>query len=616
MKLSGTLWADAFAKGNFSDIESHSGPFQAGGFLDINKLFFSSKDFPQPLQNGNMKINITNEGGIADNTTININNGHIEVGKDAIDFALNLRKPVSLVEFAGSAKGNFTLANLKQFMAFESGTDISGILNADLSFAGNKDAIDKEEYERIVINGSAGVTNMQYKSNDYPAGIKLNTAKLTFKEKNMELSNLSGNYLKTNFSANGNFTNLVGFALKDEPLSGRLNMSADQVVLEDWMGTQTSTPAPASTPASSKESSSNSAFVVPSGIDVIVTAKADRVQYDGVDYNNINGSLAVKDQAVILQNIRANALEGSMLLNGTYSTKNSSTKPAISMSYDVKDMDIQKTFIAFNTVQALMPIAKFLSGSLSSELSLSGNLSGSMMPDLKTLTGKGNLLLLNGVLQKFGPLEKLASTLQIDRLKSFSIRDIKNYFEFANGTVLVKPFTIKIEDMELQIGGTHGLDQTMNYVIAIKVPRKYMGTAGNNMVNGLVSKANSRGIPVKLGEMIDLNVKMTGSISNPSIAVDLKQVAGDAIEDLKQQAVDFAKAKADSATQRLKDTLTSVKNQVVNDLKEDLKNKIFGKDTVKAAGDSSKPKPVQNLKKTFGDLLNKKKKPVTDTLKK
>lgn len=616
MKLSGSILADAFAKGNFSAIESQSGSFSAGGFLDVSKLFFSSKQFPQPLQNGNMKINITNQGGVADNTNVSIDNGHIEVGNDAIDFTLAIQKPVSLVEFAGSAKGSFTLANIKQFVELEQGTDLSGLLSADISFAGNKKAIDNGDYDRINLSGTAGVTDLQYKSNDYPSGIKLSTAKLSFREKNMQLSNLKGNYLKTNFSADGNFTNLVGFAIKDEPLSGKLNLVADNIVLEDWMGTTETTKSPSTSSSTNTTAGSetSSAFVVPAGIDVTVSAKADRVSYDKVNYDNINGSLAVKDQTVSLQNMRANALDGSMVINGTYSTKHNSKVPAISLSYEVKDLDVQKTFTSFNTVQALMPIAKFLSGKLSSELSLTGTLDGSMMPDLKTLTGKGNLLLLNGVLQKFGPVEKLAATLQIDRLKSFSLRDIKNYFEFANGTVLVKPFTIKIEEMELQIGGTHGLDQSMDYVIAMKVPRKYMGNAGNNMVNNLVSKANNKGIPVKLGEMIDLNVKMTGSISNPNIAVDLKQVAGDAIQDLKQQALDFAKAKADSANQRLKDTLTSVKNQVVNDLKEDLKNKIFGKDTLKDA--EQKPKPVDNLKKSIGDLLNKKKKPVTDTIKK
>ncbi len=157
-----------------------------------------------------------------------------------------------------------------------------------------------------------------------------------------------------------------------------------------------------------------------------------------------------------------------------------------------------------------MPIGQFLAGKLSSQLTMNGNLNGDMMPDLSSLTGQGNLFLIEGVLKKFAPLEKLASTLQIDELKSITIKDIKNYIEFANGKVLVKPFTIKVKDIEMQIGGMHGFDQSIDYVVAMKVPRKYLGTQGNNLINNLATQASNKGIPVNLGETVNLNVKMGG----------------------------------------------------------------------------------------------------------
>ena len=76
---------------------------------------------------------------------------------------------------------------------------------------------------------------------------------------------------------------------------------------------------------------------------------------------------------------------------------------------------------------------------------MTGKLNGDMMPDFSSLTGNGNLLLLQGILKKFAPLEKLANTLQIDELKEVSVKDIKNYIEFANGKVLVKPFSVKVK---------------------------------------------------------------------------------------------------------------------------------------------------------------------------
>jgi hypothetical protein len=108
---------------------------------------------------------------------------------------------------------------------------------------------------------------------------------------------------------------------------------------------------------------------------------------------------------------------------------------------------------------------------------------------------------------------------------------------------------------------------------------------------------------------------MGGSISNPSVKTDLKEVAGDAVTDLKQQAADFAREKVDVEKQKIKDSVAAVKNQVANDVKEELKNKIFGnKDSAKTNNiDSTKKKAEQTLKNTFDGLFKKKKKPVADT---
>jgi AsmA-like C-terminal region len=611
-KLAGLVWADAFAKGNMSALQAQQGDFTAGGFFDVKNLFYSSPAFPQPIQNGNIKATIENSGGIADNTSINISSGHIEVGKDPLDFTLKLLKPMSTVDFSGTAKGRFTLDNIKQFTTPEAGTIISGILNSDLSFSGNKAAIDKKEYDKIAVNGRAGLNNLKYVSKDYPTGIIVSNAELGFDQKTVTVKNLNGNYLNTNFSGNGVLNNLVGFAMQDQPLKGTVNVTADKMNLNDWMGTDTTTS------TSSASAPAPAPFIVPANIDLTINTKADKVKYDRVEYNKINGTLLLADETIKLQNVRTEALDGTMNFNGSYSTKANKKDPAISINYDVKDLDVQKTFYAYNTIQKLMPIGQFLAGKLQSQLTMTGNLNGNMLPDLNTLSGKGNLLLIEGLLKKFAPLEKLANALQIDHLKSITLRDVKQFIEFANGKVLVKPFNVKISDIEMQIGGLHGFDQSIDYIIEMKVPRKYLGNEGNNLVNGLIAQATSKGIPVRLSDMIDLSVKMGGSITNPSIKIDLQTVVGDAADELKEQAKDFAQQKIDSAKARAKDTLNIVKEKLEDKAKEKLLEQVFGKDTTKTINpaDSSKKKNDAALKDKLKSIFIKPKKPATDTTKK
>jgi hypothetical protein len=240
-------------------------------------------------------------------------------------------------------------------------------------------------------------------------------------------------------------------------------------------------------------------------------------------------------------------------------------------------VDIQKTFMAFNTVQKLMPIGKFLAGKLSSQLNLSGKLGDNMMPDLNTLSGVGNVLMLEGVLSSFQPLDKLSQTLNVNVLKNISAKDIKTFFEFANGNVLVKPFTVKVKDIEMEIGGLHGLTQAMDYTINMKIPRASMGEKGNNLVNNLAQQISNQGVPVKVGDIVPIQVKMGGSILSPTIKTNLKQTTTSLAQDIKTQVTSFATAKADSAKAAIKDTLNSVKNEILKTAKDELTKKLLNK---------------------------------------
>ena len=142
----------------------------------------------------------------------------------------------------------------------------------------------------------------------------------------------------------------------------------------------------------------------------------------------------------------------------------------------------------------------------------------------------------------------------------------------------------------MEIGGTHGFDQSLDYAIHMKVPRSMLGTKGNEVINSLAAKVSDKGVPVKLGETVNVNVKMLGTISDPQINLDLKESATKLADELKEQATDFAKTKIDSSKQVVKDTLQSLRKQAVSEVSSRLKDQLFGKKDTTTT-DSSKNKP-------------------------
>lgn len=566
IKTSGQAVFNGFVKGVYSATQIPAYNIN----LDVKNGMFQYPDLPKPVKNINLALKVDNPDGVTDHTVINIPQAHLEMDNDPFDFRLLVKNPVTDLFVDAAAKGKLDLSKIAQYVKLDDGMKLTGLLNADVSVAGKVGAIAKQAYDQFSAQGTIGLNNFLYSSKDYPSGVGLSSLLLSFNPKNVTLSNAAGQFMKTNFSADGYINNLLPYIFQNQSLQGVLNAKADAINLNEWMGVSTDTATTAQT----------APFVVPANLDITVNAAAGKVHYDNLDITNLTGALQVADEAVKLNNIQGNALDGTMNINGSYSTKVSKTKPDISLAYSVKSLDIQKTFNAFNTVRMLMPIGKFLAGKLSSDLTLTGKLGENMMPDLSTLTGEGNMLMLEGVLSKFQPVDKLSQALNVTALQNISVKDLKAYFELANGKVLIKPFNVKVKGIDMEIGGLHGLDQSMDYTINMKVPRALMGTQANAFVDNLTAKASSTGIPIKVGDVIPIKVKMGGSINSPTISTDLNNSGASLANDLKQQATDFAKAKADSAKQTIKDSVAAAKTKVVQSVKDELTKKLLSpKDT-------------------------------------
>lgn len=600
IKTSGTATFDGFVKGTYSE----KGMPAFGLNVGVQNGFFQYPDLPKPVQNIQLALKIASPDGVPDHTVIDLSKAHVEMDGTPLDMHLHVATPVSDMYVDGGAKGKLDLSKVSQFVKLEGGTQLNGLLDADMSAKGHLSAIERKAYDEFYAAGSLGIHNMLYKSKDYPDGVKLNALELTFNPKNVSVPTVDAEYLGSHFTGNGEINNLLAYMFKNQALNGAFNVNADKINLDKFMastGATSATPAATSKPA---DTASAVPFAVPANLDLTLKASAGNVHYDKLDMNNVSGTLLVKDETVTLQDVKSNALQGTLGMSGSYSTKTSKTNPDMHFNYDVEKVDIRETFNAFNTVQKLMPLGQFLTGKITSQMSVDGKLGKDMMPVLNSLNGDGSLLLIEGVLQKFAPLDQVASTLNVAQLKDISLRDIKTYFSFKDGRVVVDPFNIVTNGIRMQVAGSHGLDQSMDYNMQLALPRTMLGTQGNALVDNLVSQANNKGIPVKLSDSVHLNIAMGGSMLKPAIKTDLKETTNN----IKSQATALVQAKVDSAKATIKDSVTAVKNQAVAAAKDQLTKQLLGNK------DSSKPANVQDagkqagqtLKNTLGGLLKKK----------
>jgi hypothetical protein len=394
---------------------------------------------------------------------------------------------------------------------------------------------------------------------------------------------MKGQYLQTIFSGNGSIDNLLGYYFHNEALTGNFKFSADKLDVNKWMGSSTTT----GNGTTAKTDTPSVAFVVPDNLNVSVTADVGTVHYDNLTLTSVTGGLVVRNQVVNLQNVSAKGLDGTIKMNGFYSTQADKKHPDFQFDYTVENIDVQKTYNTFAFVQKLMPAGKYVSGKVSSTLSIAGKIGSDMSPVINSISGKGNMMMLSGQLSNFPVTDQLAAKLNMPQLRSSQIKDFKLFFEFENGRVVVQPYKLKIANIDAEIAGSHGFDQTIKYGVNMNVPTAMMGAQGTGMVNNLLNQANSKGLNLKLGDHIPLAITITGTMQQPKIETNLKAAAGNAVDNVKQQIQEEVKKKVDSVKQVVKDTVKTIATQVVNNAKDELKKQFLG-DTAKKGNDATK----------------------------
>lgn len=313
---------------------------------------------------------------------------------------------------------------------------------------------------------------------------------------------------------------------------------------------------------------------IPSFLNCTLTAKAATVLYDNLILKNVSGILIIKEEKVVLQNVKTSIFNGTIGANGQVSTKDKI--PTFNMDLNLNQVDIAQSFSQLDMLKKIAPIAGIINGKLNSTLKVNGSLDAlELTPNLNSISGNllGQLLSTTVNSKKSSLLNGISSSLKFIDLSKVNLNDIKAAISFKEGKVVVKPLDIKYKDIKATIGGSHGFDQNMNYSIKFDLPAKYLGTDANAFLSKLTPDDIS-----KL-ENIPVNALLTGNFSQPKISTDIKTAVNSMTTQIVKQQKQKLAAKG-------KESLNSVINNAL-----------------KAKGDSTKTNVKEDVKAKAGELI-------------
>jgi len=477
-------------------------------------------------------------------------------------------------------------------------------MTSDISFKGNLSTIEQERYEDFQAEGLLGLKDFVFKSADFEQGVTISETELEFTPKYVALNKFETQIGKSDISANGRIDNLLSYYFNDDLLKGEFNVSSNLLDANEFMSDEetTSTETAETTEQASTTETTEEAGVVeiPKNIDFALNTNFKKVLYEDLIITDINGAMSLKEGVASMDNLKMNMLDGSLNLTGDYSTVDI-TKPSASMTFGIMGFDIQKTYDSFKIIQESAPIAKNCSGKFSMILNYKSLLNDSMMPVMNTVNGGGMFSSNKITIDNSDVFNKLAGLLQNDKYKTLELEDLNIKFKIVDGNIEVEPFKTKSGTTEFEIGGKQGIDQTMDYKMNLKIPSSELGSSANEIASNLSALAGANGLNVNMPKIININGKITGTVQDPKISLDLKQQGQDVVEDIKEQVKEVVKQEIDKAK---KQAIAEAKKQAAKLLAEAQKQANAIKKTAQQTAKSIR----SNGKKAGSDIRKEAKK--------
>ncbi|MGW9685337.1 AsmA family protein [Flagellimonas sp. 2504JD1-5] len=573
--------------------------------INSENASFKYPDLPKSVQNVYIDTEINNTTGIAEDTYVDIKSASFTIDQDKFSLKSRINDLMGNTKVNAHLDGKMNLGNISKAYPVPSEYDLKGILEADVTTSFDMASLENNQYQNTKTNGNLALSDFEYASEELKNPVVISSAVLDFTPETVSLNSFKGKTGQTDFDATGTLTNLLGFMFNKENIEGTFSLTSNTFALNDFMVEEKSS----DQETANTQSEGEERIKIPSFLDCTIDASAGTVLYDNLKLKNVQGSLIIKDETATVQNLTSDLFGGTLGVSGAVSTKEDTS--TFNMNLGMNNFNIGESFSSLELFKVLAPLANALQGKLNSDIKISGDLKEDFTPNLASVSGDALAELLSTkVSAESAPLlSAMGSKLSFLNTDDLDLSDLKTALSFDNGSVKVKPFTLKYKDIAVNVNGSHTFDKQLEYTATLDVPAKYLG----NDVNNLIAKMDDESLK---DLTIPVVANIGGNYANPNVSTDLSS----GVSKLTKQLVEIQKQKLlNQGKDTAKDLLSDVfakddKDSTQNEssgVKEALGTLLGGKkeDSAQAKDSTSTEDPVKNTAKSIlGGLLGKKKK--------
>ncbi|MDR2026819.1 MAG: AsmA-like C-terminal region-containing protein [Prevotellaceae bacterium] len=552
----GALNLKGWIKGVYND---KSMP-QVWGELKVENGYLKYADLPKSIDNINIDTKLLFDGNNDANTNIDINRFHFEIGGNPFDISTNVRTPMTDANIKALIKGKLDFESIKDALPLE-GIDLKGILTANIDFAGRMSHIEKEEYDKLNLNGNLSLQKFTAVTEDIPMPVDIAKADLEFTPKYVNLTQLDAKIGESDIKASGRLENFLNYTMKNEALKGNLQLTSSYLNCNQIMSATEDTVS-----STSDTNSTLSVIVLPSNVDFSINVSIGKILYDNLTLTNAKGTVAIKDHTLYINNLSSDFAGGQIQLAGKYLAENTSSALA-NLDMKLRDIHVKDLAGSFSMFGKVLPLLSELDGKVSFDFNFSDKFDQNLSPVLLALNAVGSIkadslkLLNQDILNKVTALTGLKET-------SNMLKKVDATFSVTDGKIGIHPFPVTVGGTNMMIGGDYGLDQSLNLQVDLKVPAAKVTNAVNDFIAQVSGKSG-----VITANTVNVGIAIGGNFKSPTFGLAKAKYMTDS-PSIQQQTTEQAKQLIEEKKQELEEKAREEAQKITDKVKEEAANKL------------------------------------------
>ncbi len=490
MQLRGILNMDIKCNGEY-DKKNNKIPV-TNGKISLKNGFIKTTYYPSPIQNINLIASVLDNEGTLKDLKINITPASFVFEGKPIYVNAKLQN-FNNITYDIKAKGELDVAKIYKVFS-RKGLDLDGYVAADVAFKGSQNDAMKGNYKNLQNSGTLKLRNIKTTSEFLPKPFVIRAGTFIFNQDKMSFNDFEATYGQSDFKMNGYMQNAIDFALTDKAiLKGVFTVQSAFLNCDEFLSTPTPTEALVVLDVLKEnmpKATETGVIVIPSNFDLQLIAKADKVNFQDLVIEKLNGNMYINNGKLILKNSSMDVIGSHVKTDVVYQSE-SPNRASFDFKIDAKDFDVKRAYKEIKLFREMASAAENAEGIISLNYKVAGKLDGNMQPIYPSLTG-GGILSVKKVKMKgfkmFGAVSKKTGKAAIKN-PDLSQVDIKTTIK--NNLITIERFKFKMAGFRPRIEGQTSFDGALNIKMRlglpplgiVGIPMKITGTKDNPKVS-------------------------------------------------------------------------------------------------------------------------------------